>query len=128
MARRFAVAVAAVCAVVIAAAFLLAWRAPIDPIAPGDARSFDPGLVRRGAELAAIGNCNVCHSAPGGKSFAGGVALPTPFGTIYSTNITPDPETGIGRWSEAAFQRSMRQGVDRDGRHLYPAFPYDHFA
>ena len=54
--------------------------------------------------------------------------VPTPFGTIYSTNITPDPETGIGRWSEAAFQRAMREGVDREGNHLYPAFPYDHFT
>jgi mono/diheme cytochrome c family protein len=54
--------------------------------------------------------------------------MPTPFGTIYSTNITPDPETGIGRWSEQAFVRALRSGVDREGRHLYPAFPYDHFT
>jgi mono/diheme cytochrome c family protein len=128
MARRIAVVVAGACAVAIAAFFALAWRASIEPIAPPDARSFDPALVRRGAELAAIGNCNVCHSAPGGRSFAGSVALATPFGTIYSTNITPEPETGIGRWSEAAFQRSMRAGVDRAGRHLYPGFPYDHFT
>jgi mono/diheme cytochrome c family protein len=60
--------------------------------------------------------------------FAGGLPLPTPFGTIYSTNLTPDPEAGIGRWSEAAFTRAMREGVDRQGRHLYPAFPYDHFT
>src|SRR5438552_7283174 len=127
MARTIAVVVAALCATVIAAFFLLAWRAPIEPIAPPDARSFDPELVRHGAQLAALGNCNTCHTAPGGKRFAGGVAVPTPFGTIYSTNITPDPETGIGNWSEAAFQRSMREGVDRAGHHLYPAFPYDHF-
>ena len=81
-----------------------------------------------GARLAAIGNCNVCHTAPGGAPFAGGLALPTPFGTIQSTNITPDPATGIGRWSETAFVRAMREGVDREGRHLYPAFPYDHFT
>ena len=61
-------------------------------------------------------------------TFAGGRALKTPFGTIYSTNITPDAETGIGRWSEAAFRRAMHDGVDREGRHLYPAFPYDHFT
>jgi mono/diheme cytochrome c family protein len=54
--------------------------------------------------------------------------VPTPFGTIYSSNITPDAETGIGRWPEAAFRRAMRDGVDRDGRHLYPTFPYDHFT
>jgi len=65
---------------------------------------------------------------PGGKSFAGGLGIPTPFGTVYSTNITPDPDTGIGQWSEAAFLRAMREGVDREGNHLYPAFPYDHFT
>ena len=80
------------------------------------------------AELAAIGNCNACHTVRGGQNFAGGLPVPTPFGTIYSSNITPDPETGIGRWSEEAFRRAMRAGVDREGRHLYPTFPYDHFT
>jgi len=60
--------------------------------------------------------------------YAGGVPLETPFGTIYGTNITPHATTGIGRWSEADFVRAMREGVDRDGHHLYPAFPYQHFA
>ncbi|KQT53687.1 alcohol dehydrogenase [Aureimonas sp. Leaf454] len=105
-----------------------AWKPAIAAIDPPAPAGFDPDLVRRGADLAAIGNCNVCHTAPGGEIFAGGLALPTPFGTIHSTNITPDPDTGIGRWSEAAFGRSMRSGVDREGRHLYPAFPYDHFT
>ena len=68
------------------------------------------------------------HTAPGGREFAGGLGVPTPFGTIYSTNITPDAETGIGGWSEAGFPRAMRQGVARDGAYLYPAFPYDHFT
>src|ERR1035437_5360746 len=54
--------------------------------------------------------------------------VPTPFGTIYSSNITPDAETGIGRWTEAAFRRAMGSGVNRDGQHLYPTFPYDHFT
>jgi len=105
-----------------------AWRSAIDPVDPPAQTSFDRALVARGADLAAIGNCNVCHTAPGRQPFAGGLGIPTPFGTIYSTNITPDPETGIGRWSEAAFIRSMREGVDREGRHLYPAFPYDHYT
>jgi mono/diheme cytochrome c family protein len=105
-----------------------AWRPPIAPVVVSDAHSFDPVLVKRGAELAAIGNCNVCHTAPGGRAYSGGLGVPTPFGTIYSTNITPDADTGIGRWSEAAFRRAMREGVDRQGRHLYPAFPYDHFT
>jgi mono/diheme cytochrome c family protein len=64
----------------------------------------------------------------GAKNFSGGVPVPTPFGTIFSSNITPDSETGIGRWSEAAFRRAMLAGVDREGRHLYPTFPYDHFT
>jgi hypothetical protein len=77
--------------------FALAARQPaIAPIARPTAKSFDDNLVKRGAELAAIGNCAVCHTAPGGREFAGGRAIPTPFGTIYSTNITPDTETGIG--------------------------------
>jgi mono/diheme cytochrome c family protein len=77
---------------------------------------------------AAIGNCSDCHTVRGGEAFAGGLPVPTPFGTIYSSNITPDAETGIGRWPEEAFRRAMRDGVDRDGRHLYPTFPYDHFT
>lgn len=80
------------------------------------------------AQLSAIGNCNVCHTAADGKPFAGGRPLKTPFGTIHGTNITPDAETGIGRWSEAAFRRALHKGLDRSGRHLYPAFPYDHFT
>src|SRR3979490_3083133 len=110
------------------AAVAIAWRpasAAIDPLTP---QSFDAALVRRGRDLAAIGNCNDCHTVRGGKSFAGGLPVPTPFGTIYSSNITPDGETGIGRWSEAAFRRAMQSGVNRDGQHLYPTFPYDHFT
>lgn len=89
---------------------------------------FDPALVGDGARLAAVGNCIACHTVPGAEAFAGGLAVPTPFGTIYSTNITPDEETGIGGWSQAAFERAMREGVDRDGAHLYPAFPYTHYT
>ena len=100
----------------------------IDPIAPPDKASFAADLVSTGETLAAIGDCTACHTRKGGEEFAGGRALPTPFGTIYSTNITPDPETGIGAWSEAAFMRALRQGLARDGGYLYPAFPYDHFT
>jgi mono/diheme cytochrome c family protein len=83
----------------------LGWRSSLPPITPP--RNFDTALVKRGAQLAAIGDCHTCHTAVGGRSFAGGLAVPTPFGTIYSTNITPDPDTGIGRWSEASFRRAM---------------------
>jgi mono/diheme cytochrome c family protein len=107
-----------------------AWasRPAIHPIEAPAAGGFDPAEVARGANLAAIGNCNVCHTAPRGRMFAGGRPVGTPFGVIYSTNITPDLMTGIGQWSEAAFTRALREGVDREGEHLYPAFPYDHFT
>src|SRR5580698_3506244 len=109
-------------------AFAIAWRPSMAAIEPPAPASFDPALVKHGRDLASIGNCNDCHTVRGGKAFAGGLPVPTPFGTIYSPNITPDAETGIGRWPEAAFRRAMRSGVDRDGRHLYPTFPYDHFT
>jgi mono/diheme cytochrome c family protein len=108
-------------------ALALTWRPPIREIARPAASSFAPDLVARGAGLARIGDCTVCHTTAHGAPFAGGLAIPTPFGSIYSTNITPDEQTGIGRWSEAAFTRAMRHGLRRDGAQLYPAFPYDHF-
>ena len=111
-----------------AATFAIAWRPAIAAIDPPAPQSFDAALVKRGRELAAIGNCGDCHTVRGGKNFAGGLPVPTPFGTIYSSNITPDAETGIGRWPEAAFRRAMRSGVNREGQHLYPTFPYDHFT
>jgi mono/diheme cytochrome c family protein len=110
------------------AAFAIAWRPAIAAIDPPAPQAFDSALVRRGRDLAAIGNCSSCHTLRGGKDFAGGLPVPTPFGTIYSSNITPDAETGIGRWPEEAFRRAMRSGVARDGQHLYPTFPYDHFT
>jgi mono/diheme cytochrome c family protein len=108
--------------------FAWTWRPAIAPIAANDRLSVDEQTYRRGAELAAIGNCNDCHVGDSGRAYAGGRPIPTPFGTIFASNITPDIETGIGGWSEAAFQRAMREGVDREGRQLYPAFPYDHFT
>ncbi len=121
--------VAAVCTAVVGiAAALLPWRS-IAPIAPPDASVYSAATIARGRQLAALGDCAVCHTrTDGGILNAGGRALATPFGTIYSTNITPDPETGIGAWSYPAFERAMREGIHRDGRQLYPAFPYPHFA
>jgi len=84
--------------------------------------------IERGRQLAALGDCAVCHTDANGIVNAGGRAIETPFGTIYSTNITPDVETGLGGWSYPAFERAMREGIHRDGRQLYPAFPYTHFA
>jgi nicotinate dehydrogenase subunit B len=104
------------------------WRPAIAPIARPDASIYTAATIARGQQLAALGDCAVCHTADGGIVNAGGRALETPFGTIFTTNITPDVETGIGAWSYPAFERAMRQGIHRDGRHLYPAFPYNHFA
>ena len=127
-ARVFASVVAALVGAGALAAFAIAWRPAISAIDPPSPKSFDPALVRHGRELAAIGNCSTCHTTHGAKDFAGGLPVPTPFGTIYSSNITPDAGSGIGRWPEEAFRRAMRSGVDREGRHLYPTFPYDHFT
>jgi len=107
---------------------LLAWEPAIAPIVPPAAGTFAPELVAKGEALAGGGYCAACHTAKGGPTFAGGYAMATPFGVIYSTNITPDPETGIGDWSEAAFARAMREGVSRNGSHLLPVFPFDHFT
>jgi mono/diheme cytochrome c family protein len=82
----------------------------------------------RGEYLARAGDCVACHSVPGGKAFAGGLKMGTPLGNIYSTNITPDKETGIGDYSLADFDAALRRGVARDGHHLYPAMPYPSYA
>lgn len=86
-------------------------------------------LIDRGRYLATAGDCVACHTVDGGiGEFAGGLAFKLPFGTIYSSNITPDKETGIGDWSDAEFVRAMRHGVARNGEDLYPAFPYTSYA
>lgn len=107
---------------------IFAWRPEIAPVATPAAASFDGALVARGEKLADAGFCFTCHTQPHGKPYAGGYPMVTVFGTVYSTNITPDPATGIGTWSLAAFERAMHQGVSRDGSHLFPVFPYDHFT
>lgn len=110
------------------AAMIWPLRPAMPPTAGPDVSLYSPQAIERGRLVAAAGDCVACHTAPGGAANAGGLALETPFGTIYSTNITPDNETGIGRWSYGAFERAMRQGIHRDGRRLYPAFPYTAFA
>src|SRR5665213_4620268 len=84
--------------------------------------------VEHGKYLATAGNCVSCHTRPGGAPFTGGLAFETPLGTLYSTNITPDPETGIGRWTAADLRRAMHEGIARDGSQLLPAFPYTSFT
>ena len=109
------------------AAALTGWRSAIVPVQTVSADVYSPATVERGRQLAALGNCVGCHTANDGAPNAGGRALDTPFGTIYSTNLTP-AATGIGHWSLAAFQRAMREGISRDGHYLYPAFPYTSYA
>jgi alcohol dehydrogenase (quinone), cytochrome c subunit len=82
----------------------------------------------QGEYLARAGDCIACHSIRGGKAFAGGLRMGTPMGVIYSTNITPDPDTGIGSYSLADFDRAVRSGVAKDGHRLYPAMPYPSYA
>ncbi|CAN5399350.1 molybdopterin-dependent oxidoreductase [soil metagenome] len=126
--RGMLAGIAAVCTAAVGiAAAVLPWRS-IAPIARPDISTYSAATIARGQQLAALGNCAVCHTDANGTVNTGGRALETPFGVIYSTNITPDAETGIGTWSYPAFERSMREGIHRDGRHLYPAFPYNHFA
>ncbi|WJF92165.1 cytochrome c [Paraburkholderia bonniea] len=87
-----------------------------------------PNLVKRGEYLARAGDCSACHTADKSRPFAGGVPISTPFGTIYTPNITPDPETGIGRWDNTDFLRAMHEGIGKRGERLYPAFPYTEYT
>ena len=106
---------------------VLPWRPALSPIPRPDASVYAPATIARGRQLAGLGGCLNCHTGDG-PTLAGGHALETPFGRIYSTNITPDPVHGIGAWSYPAFERAMREGIGRDGRHLYPAHPYTSFT
>jgi len=85
-------------------------------------------MVQRGAYLARAGNCAACHTARGGAPYAGGKGIDTPFGTVFASNLTPDPQTGIGTWSADHFWRALHHGRSRDGRLLYPAFPYNDYT
>src|SRR5262249_44427210 len=88
----------------------------------------DAALLDRGRYLARAGDCVACHDASGGRPFAGGLAIASPLGAIYSTNITPDRETGIGDYTLDDFDRAVRHGIARDGHSLYPAMPYPSYA
>lgn len=103
-----------------------AYAGPSPAGAPPELAGAD--LIARGRYLTQAADCESCHTAPGGKPFAGGRAFKTAFGVLYSTNLTPDPQTGLGAWTDAEFLRALHQGVGRDGRRLYPAFPYDAYA
>jgi cytochrome c553 len=98
------------------------------PAATTGADGGEDERIGRGAYLALAGNCIGCHTTRGGVPYAGGRGIPTPFGMIYATNLTPDNETGLGRWTANDFYRALREGRSRTGRLLYPAFPYPNYS
>lgn len=102
-------------------------ESPLEPQASPPSPAL-PDLIERGAYLARAGNCAGCHTPPGGAAYAGGRGIETPFGVVFASNITPDADTGLGRWSPAEFWRAMHHGRSKDGRLLYPAFPYTSFT
>ena len=124
MIKRTAIGILCTVLVGLVVFLILASRPSIAPIQPPNRAGFTADSIAKGESLAAAAHCASCHTSPGGQPFAGGYGVNTPFGTIYGTNITPDAETGIGRWSPEAFTRAMREGVARDGSHLFGAFPY----
>ena len=128
MIRRITIAIVAACVLGLLAFVVLAWQRAIAPIEPPSRTKFSAELIGKGEMLSAAGHCAACHIRQGGRPFAGGYPLITQFGTIYSTNITPDPETGISLWPLEAFVRAMHEGVARDGTHLFPTFPYNHYT
>lgn len=120
---------AAVLASAAAAAAWLFWQTDdIGPPPLHTARLTQAERVARGAYLAQAGNCMACHTTRGGQAYAGGRALQTPFGAVISPNITADRATGIGMWSADDFWRALHNGKSRDGRLLYPAFPYPNYT
>ncbi|CAN5305846.1 cytochrome c [soil metagenome] len=129
------VAAAALAVIAVAAVSLAQTPAPAPtaapplpgPAAPPPSPPVDP-LVEQGKYVAVLGDCAACHTVAGGPALAGGFGLNTPFGTIYSPNITPDKETGIGGWTKAQFERAMRKGKDEKGHNLYPALPYVYYT
>ena len=119
---------AGVAGVAIVAGAFAVWIALPPRIVEKDPGPADAAQIERGRYVARLGDCIACHTETGGATMAGGRALETPMGTIWSTNITPDRKTGIGGWSFGAFDRAMRKGVAADGHNLYPAMPYPSYA
>jgi len=100
----------------------------LSTLTQADLAAGEEDQVERGQYLVRAGGCFSCHTAKGGEKLAGGRPLTTPFGTFYSPNITPDPDTGIGRWADAQFLRALRDGVRPDGANYFPVFPYPSFT
>jgi mono/diheme cytochrome c family protein len=128
LSRRWIFGLIGVGGVAVLAFLAVTWRPAIAPIDPPVASSFAVEQVANGEKLAIAASCVECHTAQGGARGAGGVYASRGSSSVPSINITPDPDTGIGRWSLPAFTRALREGVARDGSYLLPAFPFDHFT
>lgn len=126
--RRVVIGLLLLVALAIAAVIHLNRRGEAPLPAEAAATTATPEQIRRGAYLSLAGNCMGCHTTPGGPPYAGGRPIETPFGRVLASNITPDPATGIGDWSAAEFWRALHNGRAKDGRLLYPAFPYPNFT
>ena len=120
--------VALACTILVGTSLFFFLPHGLEPVSPSAAQPTGDTLIARGRYLTVAADCAACHTIEGGKPFAGGLAFKLPFGTIYSSNITPDRDNGIGAWSDAEFARAMRSGVGRHGRDLYPAFPFTSYA
>lgn len=125
---KFLLASVLVLGLLAAVVWALNVRDEADVKAPVAAAAATDSLIARGAYLARAGNCMACHTARGGASYAGGLGIATPFGTVFTSNLTPDDNTGIGSWSSAHFWRAMHNGRSKNGRLLYPAFPYPNYT
>ncbi|MBY5445762.1 c-type cytochrome [Rhizobium leguminosarum] len=110
------------------AGFFFFWPHSLPDVSASALQPTGAALIARGEYLATAADCAACHTTKGGKPFAGGLPFKLPFGTIYSSNITTDPDHGIGAWSDAEFVRAVRSGVGVHGENLYPAFPYASYA
>ncbi len=127
--RNAALLLALVCGAAVALVWWLNVRGdPAPEPSAGMPTAPDTQQVARGAYLARAGNCAACHTTRGGTPYAGGTPIPTPFGTVYGSNLTPHAEHGIGAWTATDFWRALHNGRSRDGRLLYPAFPYTSFT
>jgi len=129
--RRWALAALSLASLLAVGAIAVAWRAGTWIAEETTATQATPpsvDLLTRGAYLATAGNCAGCHSNPGREPWAGGRAIDTPFGTVYSSNLTPDRQTGLGNWTSDDFWRALHHGRSRDRRFLLPVFPYAQYT
>src|SRR6187397_1366532 len=120
----FALAAALVLIAIAATLYFFLRPGPLPRQVNAQETSATTQVIEQGEYLARAGDCVACHTEPGGKTFAGGRAMATPFGNLYVPNITPDDETGIGQWNADEFYRMMHTGISRDGSLLYPAMPF----